>query len=84
MKRNYRVVNFVLFCSVAGAIALTASAFVACGGLNPDEFLDLAQTCQNPFLPILAFHWRTNPLYSRFWEIIYCNRINLLSTLLRC
>jgi hypothetical protein len=84
MKRNHRLINWVLFVSMVGALALTASTYVGCGSFESDEYLDLAQVSPNPVVPILACHWKTRPLYLRFLKTFCFQRANLLTNLLRC
>jgi len=76
--------NSFLILFLMGFLALTASDFVNCNNTGPDIYLDLAITCQNPNLPILALHWNPNQFEPSALEIYYCNRTKLLTNYLRC
>jgi len=67
-----------------GVLALTASVYVDCKALNPDEFLDLALACQDPILPVLSLHLNTNPFLPRSLKTFHFNGGNLFTNCLRC
>ena len=70
--------------SIFGVLAFTASQYVDCRELYPDEFLDLALAWQYPILPVFAPHLNTHPFLLRFAKVFYFRRVNLLTTALRC
>ena len=84
MKGNHYIVSLVLLISIIGALALTASQYVNCTDLYPDEFLDLALECQYPILPIFAPYRNTHPLLLHSFKISYFRTDNHLTTFLRC
>ena len=84
MKRNNRLISLVLLISIIGSLALTASEYVDCTNLYPDQFLDLAMECQNPILPVFAPYRNTHPLFLPGLKTSYVQRDNLFNTLLRC
>jgi hypothetical protein len=84
MKGNYRLINFLLFISMMGVLAITASAYVSCGSFEADEFLDIALASPNQNPTVLPFHLNNSPLPLRPLTIIHLQRVNLLTNLLRC
>ena len=84
MKRGHCLIVLGLLISVIGGIALTLSEWVSCKESYPDELLDLGLTCQDPILHGLAPHRNTHPLLILSLRIFYFQRVNLLTTFLRC
>jgi hypothetical protein len=84
MKKNSTLINLVLLISIIGVLVLTASQFVDCKELCPDEFLDLALAWRYPTLPVFAPRRNTHPFLFRFMKTYYLQRVNLLASPLRC
>jgi hypothetical protein len=70
--------------STIGALAFTASDYVGCKDLDPDEFLDLALASEGPILPIFDPHRNTPSALLRLFKTLYFQEISLLATCLRC
>lgn len=81
---NYHLINFVLLVIVNVVLALTASSYVDCKDLVPDEFLDLAIEPQYSISPVFAPHQNTHPMLQRSLEIFYLGGVNLLTAIIRC
>jgi hypothetical protein len=84
MKGNYRLINFLLFISMMGILAITSSAYVSCETFQADEFLDIALASPNQNPTVLPLHLNNCPLLLRSLKIIHLQKINLLTKLLRC
>jgi len=84
VKENNSLINLVLLISIIGVLSLTASQYVDCKDIYPDEFLDLALAWQYPVLPVFAPHRNTHPFLLRFIKMFYLRRFNLFTIFLRC
>jgi hypothetical protein len=73
-----------LLISTIGALALTASEYAECGALVPDELLDLALAWQYPVSHVFAPHLNTQPFPLSPLKISYFEKVNLLTSLMRC
>lgn len=84
MKRNHCLISVVLLISILGVLALTGLEYVDCKNIYPDQFLDLSLAWQHPTLPVFAPYRNTHPLLLRSMKILSFQRVNLLTTFLRC
>ena len=84
MKKNYHLISFVLLVILTGVSALTASSYIDCKDLFPDEFLELAIVCGILILPVFAPHRNTHPVLLRSLKIFNLGGVNLLTTIIRC
>jgi hypothetical protein len=84
MKGKYCLLNFVLLISIIGVLVLTASEYIDCNDLCPDEFLDLALAWQYPILPVFVPHLNNHPYLLHSSNSFYLERIDLLTFALRC
>ncbi len=84
MKKNYHLISSVLLGIVTGVLALTASSYVDCKDLSPDEFLDLASEPQYSILPVFSPHQNTHPMLHRLLKIFYLRGVNFFTAIIRC
>ncbi len=84
MKGNKCLINLLLLISITGVLALTASEYVSCKDISPDEFLDLAVASQYPISPAFAPRLNTHACLLRSLKIFYFQKINFLTAILRC
>ncbi len=84
MKENICLINLVLLISIIGGLALTASAYVGCKDISPDEFLDLAVASQYPISPVFAPRLNAHAYLLHALRTFHLQGINLLTAILRC
>jgi hypothetical protein len=84
MKGNHFLTSSVLLISFVGLLTLTPSAYVHCQHFYPDEFLDLGLAYQPPNLLVPSFSLNPHPLLHFFLKTLYFQRVNLLTTFMRC
>jgi hypothetical protein len=84
MKENHFLTSSVLLISIVGVLTLSASAYVNCRDFYPDEFLDLGLACQPQILPVLSLSLNTHPLHRLALKTLYFQRVNFLTTFMRC
>jgi hypothetical protein len=84
MKGKYCLLNFVLLISIIGVMVVTASEYIDCKDIYPDEFFDLALTWQYSILPVFVPHLNNHPYLLHSSNSFYLERIDLLTPVLRC
>jgi hypothetical protein len=84
MKALRFLITLFLLISTFGGLALTASEYVDCKDLYPDEFLDLAAESPHPILPVFASSLNTHPYLLCCLKIFHFQKIGPLSSILRC
>jgi len=84
MKRGHSLISLFLLISIIGVLTLTTSAYVNCKDFCPDEFLDLGLACHPQILPALSPSLNTHPLLRPSLKTLYFQRVNLLTTFMRC
>jgi hypothetical protein len=57
MNRNHYLIKMILLGGIIGGLGITASDYVVCKDLLPDEFLDLALAPRHMIFPIFAPIW---------------------------
>jgi hypothetical protein len=75
---------YLLLGSIFGLLAFTASGYVGCTDLCPDELLDLVFESPNPISPVFESHLEIHPLPISSLEVYYFQKVNLLTNVLRC
>lgn len=84
MKKVHGLIGLIVLISLNAALILTAPDYAACKTMYPDEFLDLAQVCQITLSPDLVHRGNALCFFPGSPMGIYFNRVDLLSTCLRC
>lgn len=83
-RRILSLLIYLLLGSISGAFAFTASEYVDCEDLFPDEFLDLAFESPNPVSPIFESQPYIHPTLLHFLKELYFQEIFFLTACLRC
>ncbi|HUL22073.1 MAG TPA: hypothetical protein VLZ10_11500 [Thermodesulfobacteriota bacterium] len=76
--------NLLLLISILGVLAFTATDYVVCNDDFPDEFLDLAVACSAPVLPVFAPQLNIHPDVLKSLNAILLQKVNFLTSVLRC
>jgi len=84
MKEINCLISLILLISVIGVLASTASAYVDCKNLCPDEFLDLAAESPSPIVPVFASILNTHLCLLRCLKIFHFQKMCPLTAILRC
>jgi hypothetical protein len=84
MKRNHRLINWFLLVILSVSFAMTASDYVDCKDLYPDESLDLAAESPYEISPVLDFRQNTEPGLLRFLEVLHFQETDPFNIIQRC
>jgi len=78
------LLTYLLLGGIFGLLAFTASDYVDCKDLDPDEFLDLAFESHQFISPVLNPYLKTQPFFFRSLRTIHFQKPDLLAHNLRC
>ncbi|OGP80292.1 MAG: hypothetical protein A2V86_11680 [Deltaproteobacteria bacterium RBG_16_49_23] len=84
MRKNPFCLSLWLLFTIIGGLGLTASDYVVCKDLFPDEFLDLALAPISPILSVFAPSRNTHPFIYSSLKVFFFKQISLLTTWMRC
>ena len=82
--KNPYLLTYLLLGGIFGLLAFTASDYVDCKDLRPDEFLDLAFESHQFTSPVLNPRLNTQVFFFRSLRTIHFQKADLLANLLRC
>jgi len=78
------LLTYLLLGGIFGLLAFTASDYVDCKDLGPDEFLDLAFESHQFISPVLNLNSNPQPFFFRSLRTLHFQRADLLAHFLRC
>ena len=78
------LIGLLLLTSILGVLAFTASDYVVCHDDFPDEFLDLVVASPSPVLPVFAPQLNIHPYGLRSLKALLLQKVNFLTSVLRC
>jgi hypothetical protein len=78
------LLTYLLLGGILGLLAFTASDYVDCKDLGPDEFLDLALESHQFISPVLNPRLNTQPSFFCSLRTQQFQKADLLTNLLRC
>ena len=83
MKTNHRLIYLLLLIGILIGLVFTVSEYVTANDLYPDEFLDLAFECHDPFSPVLAIHLNAHFPFFHSSNILHLHEVEI-TPILRC
>jgi len=84
MRKKNRFIDLLLLISILGVLAFTTNDYAVCNDGFPDEFLDLAVACPTSVFPAFTRHLNIHPYVLKSLKGLFLQKVNFLTSPLRC